>query len=327
MKGDLKYVILSNNADYYDVVYNKFLAMSNVQYIRSLFLKENKIQDFLLRQYFFRFRKLTSKFKIFNQLWNKYLFKCIEETDNTICFVFTERTIFLIEYDTIQFLINKFPNSKFVCYLQDVVSSISNFKLQKLHDTFDLIISYDKVEADKIRALYYPTPYSGLNLNSPKGKGFDILFVGRAKNRLQLIFDTYKHLVSIGLTCKFIISDVPSKYQRKLPNIEYKRISYIQNLELVQNCSCILEIMQEEANGYTLRTWEAIYYNKLLLTNNSQIITAPFYNSNMIMTFNQPSTIKKSFFEKKDLSIDPRYKSELDPSKLLEFINRELHKL
>ena len=50
------------------------------------------------------------------------------------------------------------------------------------------------------------------------------------------------------------------------------------NLAYAAKSKCILEIMQENADGYTPRLWEAIMLNKHLLTNNSAIKYGEYKN-------------------------------------------------
>ena len=43
--------------------------------------------------------------------------------------------------------------------------------------------------------------------------------------------------------------------------------------------------MQKAAVGYTLRTWESLLYDKILLTDNDSIKEAPFYDPMRIFVF------------------------------------------
>jgi len=111
----------------------------------------------------------------------------------------------------------------------------------------------------------------------------DVYFVGSAKDRLELIFDVFHQLKQEGITCDFYLSGVPSSKKIKDAGIHYiHKMSYIENLKHVVRTKCILEIVQGNAKSSTLRTWEAIMYDKKLLTNNLTIANDYYYDENYI---------------------------------------------
>ena len=42
-------------------------------------------------------------------------------------------------------------------------------------------------------------------------------------------------------------------------------MNYIENLKHIRRTNCILEVVQNNAKGSTIRTWEAIMYDKKYL--------------------------------------------------------------
>ena len=74
--------------------------------------------------------------------------------------------------------------------------------------------------------------------------------------------------------------------------------------------------MQEGGNGYTLRTCEAVAYNKKIITNNKILKDSEFYDENMMLIFQNIEDIDINFIkvQKKDY-ID---KKLFSPFKLLE---------
>ena len=76
-------------------------------------------------------------------------------------------------------------------------------------------------------------------------------------------------------------------------------ITYEENLAYIAKSKCILEILQKNAEGYSLRLWEAITYDKHLLTNNTYVCGSQYWTSggihllsdNLELTFiNSPIT-------------------------------------
>jgi len=166
----------------------------------------------------------------------------------------------------------------FILYLQDIVASNPLFNIQKLRKQFDDIFSYDQHDATQYNLHYLPTPYSALpELLNNTSISYDMFFCGNAKNRLSEIMAVYYSATNAGLSCLFYINDVPKKHQQHLPGIIYNHtISYNDCVKKTIYAKCIVEIMQHGADGYTPRLWEAITYNKHLLTNNQFIESSPF---------------------------------------------------
>ena len=198
------FVIFSTPSDYYDAAYRDITNLSNVDYVRNIFETDNKFLKIVFYiNYFFQgnmFPKNPLK-----SLFNRLLFKNKFDNDNPICFVFTERVLFLNNYSFIDFLRTSYPNAKFVCFLQDLGETIKNVNLDSIFNEFDLSISYDKNEAEKYNILYHPTPYSFYPIKEKKNlQQSDVFFVARAKNRLSDIIKYYEKLTFILLNMEMV---------------------------------------------------------------------------------------------------------------------------
>lgn len=69
--------------------------------------------------------------------------------------------------------------------------------------------------------------------------------------------------------------------------VEYD--DYLQNL---RESKAILEIVPENVVGLTIRTMEALFFNKKLITNNKDIKNYDFYNPNNIFIIGEDSEDK-----------------------------------
>jgi hypothetical protein len=301
------------------------MRLPNVTYIRNIFDTESFILKIGYKVHFyFKYKK-----RIYNPLkgmWNRFLFNIDFDNNQPICFIFNERMLFLDNYGFVDYLKRKYPNSKFVCFLQDLSTTIQNVNLNIIFSKFDLSISYDEREASKLGIIYHPTPYSHFPFErSNTGKPSDVLFVGRAKNRLNDIIGVYEKLTQNGLTCEFYIFGVDPKEQLYPDEIRYNvLLSYEQNIERVLNTKCILEMLQRGAVGFSLRTWEAIMYDKLLLTNNKLIEQAPFYKSEFIHCYGDVSDLNLEFMKNLKREVNYNYKDKLSPFFLLDFLEKKL---
>ena len=116
-----------------------------------------------------------------------------------------------------------------------------------------------------------------------------------AKDRLDLLHSIYKKLVYINK--KFFITDVPLYKQIPKCGIEYNNyIGYEKVLDYIMQSNCILEVVQGVQTGLTYRVYEALCYNKKLLTNNQEVLNLPFYNKNYIHFFEKPEDIDPGFY-------------------------------
>ena len=75
-------------------------------------------------------------------------------------------------------------------------------------------------------------------------------------------------------------------------NICYNEfIKYDVVLEETMKSNCILEMQLDVQSAATQRYYEAVCYNKKLLTNNKNVVNLPFYNPDYIHVFEKPEDI------------------------------------
>ncbi len=141
----------------------------------------------------------------------------------------------------------------------------------------------------------------------------DLFFLGMDKGRHNYI----KHILDLSremaLSCDFNIINYHGSEEEKCENIRYcGEVKYSEYLKKMSESKCILEIVQEGQIGITLRTFEAIVYNKMLLTNNEHIVDMPFYNSKYMKVFHDLSDIDLSFINSEN-EIDYGYDNQFSP--------------
>ena len=149
---------------------------------------------------------------------------------------------------------------------------------------------------------------------------YDLFFVGVSKGRAESLGRIYEQLSAKNVRCEFYISGV-KKNEKRVEGIHYNKwLTYSEVLEKVKSSNCILEVMEQDQEGFTLRTMEAVCYNKRLLTNNSGVISSPFYKSGFIKTFADTADIDTAFVTDRS-EVDYHYDNEFSPVHLLEHIN------
>lgn len=318
------FVIFQENSDYFRISYSDLRIRQDVIYIDRFPL--NKSISCRILHRFHHSIKINSIINLpYKNKWFPYYFKNTFLNLNPLCFIFNARSMqfpYLREY--VVYLKNNYKDAKFVCFYQDLINTHIGAEPNKISHLFDILLSYDRGDAKKYNLIFHPTAFSRfpvtIDYSIPES---EVYFIGHVKNRFELILKVYDKLKKADIKCVFYLSGVPANQQIKTEGIYYiKRMSYIENLKHVARTKCILEIMQDGANGSTLRTWEAIMYDKKLLTNNLTITDNSYYNSEYISIIRNDE-IDIKFLKQANTYINP-FKDFTSPDKLLDFISDRL---
>lgn len=326
MSVKMNFVFFLYDTDYYRHAYYELTQYSDVRVYYG-FRPNNPLMRFLHKIH--HSLKLNHYLHLpFKQLWFKTYYKLDFENSSKLCFVFDAR---LLEFDYARtfcnYLRSQHKDAYFVCYYQDLIkTSTPEAKPNSLRDKFDLIVSYDKRDAALYNIDYHPTTYSANVVDDNEGiEPCDVYFLGAAKNRLHDIIDTYCLLTNIGLKCDFYVTMPDGMEQINLKGIHYiKNMSYEKNLQHIKKSKFILELQQKDAIGPTLRTWEAICYDKFLITNNTDIKNTNFYDNKFIILINNDD-IDFSCIDK-NITYVNQLKEYINPRNFLNFLIFKLEK-
>lgn len=278
--------IIAGGYGFFKVAYYDLFSLPNVAYYSTYIDGINsKVKQLLIRLNFNL--KLGGIFRpLLHTLVYPWLFPHSFRSDMPLCFVFFETQFAVINTGYMEYLRKKYPTAKMVLYMQDIVASLPYYNIESYKRRFDIILSYDKGDCKRYGLIYYPTPYSRIDetkLPVVKDEGIDVFFCGAGKTRYPAIFDIYKKCTGKGLKCKFFLTGVPHEKRIDGEGLVYDHpLSYEENLAYVVKSKCILEIMQEHADGFTPRLWEAIMFDKHLLTNNTSIRESNYWYSEAI---------------------------------------------
>lgn len=331
MKTDLKdykfVVEIPSYGDVYDYCYKELENVENVYLIKSHIEFKNKYENWLYCHHF------TNKFWLpFRGMWNSRYYNNPFNKNDKIIFVLSTAGYKIHEYKAFKKLRKKYPNCKIILKLDDLVDKIIIDKICKrknLHkylSEYDFIYSFDYNDCENYNLIYNPLVYSAPKELENVEEDIDVYFCGKAKDRLELILSTFKQLKEKGFKCKFFINGVSQDKRENIDGLVYldKFMSYEDNLDYVKRSKCLLEVMQEGGNGYTLRTCEAVAYNKKLITNNYMLKNSDFYDCDMISFFEEPYNIDTDFINKEKKNFKDR--NYFSPIKLLEKIIDVLEK-
>lgn len=321
------YVIFGSDSDLYKTSYSDVIEMDNVRYVSTPTQYRNAFFSLLYRMHWSP--RINKIIKLpFKSIWNNGYFVDNFINKKHICFIFFGAWLGNEKNSIVRYIKREYKNSRVVCFFQDLIDVRSDVNICEIKSLFDLIISFDQAESKKYDIEYHHLVFSRCLVDSNNSVyESDVYFLGKVKNRLDDIISVYEYLISKKLKCKFFLVGVDKSKQVYSDQICYiDKMSYADNLKHVISTRCLLEIMQKNGQGYTQRMCEAIAYNKIILTNNSEVKYAPFYNEKYISIFNDSSSIDIGFLRSSPVgAVNYEYKDNLSPKKLLIFIEEKLN--
>lgn len=192
---------------------------------------------------------------------------------------------------------------------------------------FDFILTFDYNDSIKYNFKYLGlTYYSKPKDIKQSDKKSDIYFVGRLKgNRTDTLLNAFENFEKNNVRCNFNIqlkNNEIYEEQKHFGKINYykKFIPYEEVVAETVSSNCIFEVLQENQFGQSLRYFEAVCFNKKLLTNNPNIKELPFYNEKYMKIFNSVDDIDCEWVKKEE-TIDYKYNNEFSPIYLLDKID------
>ena len=241
-------------------------------------------------------------------IYDKFLFGSINP-DEEIYFIFYEEAMPAYSRNYLKHLRQKYKSCKLVfCFTNPAVDMHSYLikKWKDIKDLYDLGITFNKSDADRLKILfcdYWPCLLPELDFEPDKSS--DIFFVGQAKDRLQKILKVYEHCRALGLKCDFYVTGVPREEMQYPDDINYNELvtyrwlTYEEILQHVINTKCVLEILPFDQHYSSLRVNEALWYGKKLLTTNRHAEYEWFYNPERVKIFSDVSEISADFITAK----------------------------
>lgn len=245
--------------------------------------------------------KINSKIKLpFKKLWFKKMTNGKFADNKPVCYILYGGQYAVRDPRLCDYIRNLNPDNKIALHYRDLIKSEAKH-IEMLKNKTDVIYTYDKGEAEKYGIKYDSSyVYSRLaEVSQPEEFDYDLLFVGYAKDRLNLIHRVLKRAVENNIRCKFILVGVKEDEKLNLPGVEYidSTIPYKEVVDYVNRSRCILELTQENAEGATMRTAEAIVYKRKLLTNCNRARERADFNPEQMRAFTSENDIDYQFIK------------------------------
>jgi hypothetical protein len=226
----------------------------------------------------------------------------------------------------------RWHNLRYVLFYLDVVGSgVSRTAdyLQK-QNVFDLVYSYDSTDAQNYHFIHWNTIYSKNEQESHIVADRQLYFCcGVTKARMPILEECLSQCKRNNIDCRMdLVCNEPAeslkKYEPMVNLLEAGNIlPYPEVLRRELQAQCILEILQPGRSNLTLRPYEAVAYNRKLLTNSKSILSFPYYNPAYMQYFEKIEDIDWDWV-KAPAVVDYGYKGDFSPARLLEDISHKL---
>ena len=287
----LKTLIIKSNEDSFERYFSRHVNNNNVD-IGTI--KKGKFEFF---------RRVINKLQIFPlyTFWLGNWKKSIKEYDNIVIF---DRVLSLTLVKWIIF-VNR------TCNIKIWLWNIPNFDVN-LYKKYATIYCFDKKYAadnniNFLEQFYIPKPLSSIN------KKDGVVYVGYDKNRYKILKKVAQQLHKNNISYNFTLQkDAQKSYYSANYGIKLvdRPIDYEKVIDISNAYSAILELNISGQTGLTLRTMEALFYGKKLITNNENIRNFPFYNENNFYILGKDKRNIKAFLKEEYQEINSELLSE-----------------
>ena len=220
-----------------------------------------------------------------------------------------------------------YGNVKFALFFIDVVSFPLCHDAARLlkSGVMDATYSFDIKDSEEYGMKHWHSPYSKIPVVAQE-KRYALYLCCDANTRKNEIIQIVEACKNNNVEHYFHLRCSDSRIAEKLRNTdkavtvyEDSWLSYEQVLQESLEAKCILEIVRPGQLGLTLRSYEAVCYNRKLLTNNKAILDFEFYDPRFMQYFEKVEDIDWDWV-KEDIEVDYHYSGEFSPIHLLEDI-------
>ncbi len=186
--------------------------------------------------------------------------------------------------------------------------SQSRRQLSKLLQLVDRVHTFDQDDAQTYGLQLVPQPYRHVQASLHADIRHDFYFSGVDKGRLGQLLALRAAIEQLGMDCRFHV--VADKGRHYAPHhqalLQDQWISYADNLHACQHAACLVEIVQEHQAGPTLRSMEALFLQKKIVTNRVSARDDAFFDPDRVLVIERvdPALIA-AFMRRPFRPIDP----------------------
>lgn len=224
-------------------------------------------------------------------LWYKRLLKGMRVgLEENVFIIMNENCCLSYSKNFLNHLKKVYPSCKICFVFSNPVDDYIKPKLARVNSLYDSKITFFEDDAKKYGITFTEIcPFKMPFLEKKDETKSDVFFVGRDKGRLGFLIKIYENLTSRGFVCDFNIIGVSEESMMYKNSIHYNRwMPYDEVLQHVNSTKCVLELLQNDDNYVSIKTYEALQYHKKLITTNSTVARRAFYNPDIIRIIKDP---------------------------------------
>ncbi len=295
-------VILGNKTEWCDLALSDRKKYSNITFYNFNYpCRANSLQYKIARVLLSP--ALNKKVKLpFHGLCYSGFCKNMFQKDETGILLIYDRNILANNREFLQYMRKHRKNVKLVYMFTNIIrlsGAGDNGFIDELKHYYDIVYAFDPMDAQEKGFHYSPLIYSSNSMDvQPEN---NVFYVGKAKDRYPMLVSVFQKLEALGIPKKFFVFGVDESEQIEAQDIVFNQLlPYETCIRNIQAASCILDIIQGNSSGFTIKVCEAIFYNKLLITTNQNIKQMPFYDERFILVIRDADDIQPSFFKNWD---------------------------
>lgn len=189
----------------------------------------------------------------------------------------------------------------YLFYWNPILDKRNLFKIKKFRFP-ENIYSYDYANCEQYDLKFIPSFYLKTwadQFEKTDVRTNKIIFLGHDKGRKDKLYTLYYKFISANIIPDIRIVGGGNSADDFLTSQHFK-ISYSDYCGQMNECGIILDIVQGNQSGITLRVLESIFFQKKLITNNSSLYKYDFYSSGNILLLSDKTSIQelKDFVKK-----------------------------
>lgn len=215
-------------------------------------------------------------------------------------------------------------NIRWVLYIVDPMPNGIWDRIIDMKDQFDIVLTAHPYNSERYGFQYLPFIYTPPKVALHHKDGKELYFVGTIdEHRYEMIkqFIAQCRTHEISYEMHFFRGERFDKIEDA--DVHYGLLEYSENVQRAVNSNCILEIVRDNFVGFTQRYYEAIVFNKKLLTNNKEIKDMSYYDERFMQYFEKIEDIDWNWVRER-VEVDYHYQGDFSPkrwrSRLLEMI-------
>lgn len=300
-------VLLGNSAGWCGRSWEDLRKKPGCILINKHFPCDGKISNLLVRIHYSKRVNNIVNLPLKKIWYSIFLKNLIQDNDNEMILIVYDGNKLGNDEKFLQYLKSRCRNLKMAYIItnevQYCIATRNNF-YNKLKKYYNIVYGFHIPDKEKYGIDIIPLVYSRNEILHGQVEK-QVFFAGESKSRLPRILSIYRKVKSFGFSGKIIALHVDENTIKTIPEndkeIFFNRpVSYDEILKNTQESAVIIEVPQEGLQAITIKTCEAVYYNKLLITTNPLITQMPFYDPRYMLYIESEDEITEEFLQRWD---------------------------